>query len=150
MTFLSLLPTPAGFAVFLKHGSKISTIYIDPSVGVALPYLSGKTPNPRPLTHDMVHDMMQAFGITLRNACITALQDGVFLARIILEMKNEIGTRKIVELDVRCSDAMALALRLRKPLCIVPEIWDGLEDLSAYYEELKTDGDIHNMIDLQP
>lgn len=145
---LSALPTPAGFAVFLKNGKKIGTIYVDPSIGLALPALAKGNANPRPFTHDLIHDMMSGMGITLRNACITSVKNGIFHARIIMQMENEVSGLKIIELDARSSDAMALTLRLSEPLYINRDVWDGLEDLSTHYDLLKSDSENNNLLDL--
>lgn len=145
---LSVLPTPAGFAVFMERGPKIATIYIDPSIGLVLPSLKDGYDNLRPLTHHLIRDMMSGFGIRLRNACITSVRDGVFHARLVMEMTNQVSDRQIAELDVRSSDAMALCLMQDIPLQMAAEVWGGLADVTGHYRALAADCETNNMLHL--
>lgn len=147
---LSILPTPAGFAVFMKGEGKITVIYIDPTVGVALPPLASGYANPRPMTHDLIAELMEGFGISLKAICIHSLEDGVFKARLVLQMENEVSELKIVELDARSSDAMALSLKFSLPLYVAQAVWSQLDDVSPHYKKLKNDpeGQGQNMLDL--
>lgn len=145
---LSVLPTPAGFAVFMEHGPKIATIYIDPSIGLVLPSLKGCRPNPRPLTHHMIGDMMTGFGIRMRNACITSVRDGVFHARLVMEMTNQVSDMQLTELDVRSSDAMAMCLMTGIPLRMASEVWESLADVTGHYHTLASDSETNNMLSL--
>lgn len=66
---------------------------------------------PRPLTHDMMVNMMATFGITLTEVEIRKLPNGVFAAD--LHLLHE-GERRVV--DSRSSDAIALAIRVGAPI----------------------------------
>lgn len=63
---------------------------------------------PRPLTHDLLKDLLQAVGSNLEQVEISEMKDGVFYA--ILKLANGI------ELSARPSDAIALALRTGSPI----------------------------------
>lgn len=67
----------------------------------------GLTP-PRPLTHDLMKEILGAAGLTLASVKITALHDGVFYADLVLSSG--------VEVSARPSDAIALALRTGSPI----------------------------------
>ena len=113
---IALLPTQAGCAVFLGDGTKAIVFYIDPAVGASInTVLSGQTV-PRPLTHDLFLHMMQAFGATISRAVIVRVEQEIYYARLILEAANEVMERKIVELDARPSDCLALAVRCGAPI----------------------------------
>ena len=134
---IALLPTQAGCAVFLGDGGKAIVFYIDPSVGAAInASLSGQKP-PRPLTHDLFVQAMEAFGANISRAIIVRMDQEIYYARLILEAQNEIMERKIVELDARPSDCLALAVRSGAPVYVVRELWDRLEDMSPVLQEMR-------------
>ena len=137
---IALLPTQAGCAVFLGDGTKAIVFYIDPAVGVSInTVLSGQTV-PRPLTHDLFLLALKAFGATVSRAVILRMENEIYYARLILEAQNEIMERKIVELDARPSDCLALAVRCGAPLYVVRALWDSLEDMSSVLEEMRKQG----------
>lgn len=74
----------------------------------------------RPLTHDLIKNMLEVFDIGLREVVISNLIDGVFHARLICEQNN-----KTVEIDSRTSDALALAVRFKCPIYTYEFILDG-------------------------
>jgi len=63
---------------------------------------------PRPLTHDLLRDILAALGVTLDEVRITALEDGVFYALLVFSNGAEVSARP--------SDAIALALRVDAPI----------------------------------
>ena len=65
----------------------------------------------RPLTHDLFKSLAKAFTIEIKEVLIYNLVDGIFFAKLIC--KNE---DKIVEIDARTSDAIALAVRFECPI----------------------------------
>lgn len=137
---VALLPTPAGCAVFLGDGKKVIVFYIDISIGAAInASMAGQTP-PRPLTHDLFLSAMEGFGAKLSRAVIVAVEEEVYYARLILEAENEIMERKIVELDARPSDCIALAVRAKCPIYAVKNLWESLQDMSAVLEEMRNKG----------
>ncbi|MBN8457666.1 MAG: bifunctional nuclease family protein [Verrucomicrobia bacterium] len=138
---VALMPTQAGCAVFLGDGSKVIVFYIDPAVGVSInTVLSGQAP-PRPLTHDLFQSALEAFGGKVARAVIVRMEKEIYFARLIIEAQNEIMERKIVELDARPSDCIALSVRNGAPLYVVRELWDRLEDMSQTLEMMRKQGE---------
>ncbi|MDP3849675.1 MAG: bifunctional nuclease family protein [Luteolibacter sp.] len=134
---IALLPTQAGCAVFLGDGTKAIVFYIDPGVGASInASLSGQLP-PRPLTHDLYLLTLEAFGAKVSRAVIVSMADEVYFARLILEAENEIMERKIIELDARPSDCLAVVVRCGAPLYVVRELWESLEDMSSVLAEMR-------------
>jgi hypothetical protein len=134
---IALLPTQAGCAVFLGDGGKAIVFYIDPAVGASInASLSGQTP-PRPLTHDLYLLTLQAFGAKVSRAVIVSMEQEVYFARLILEAENEIMQRKIIELDARPSDCLAIVVRCGAPFYVVKSLWDSLEDMSGVLAEMR-------------
>jgi bifunctional DNase/RNase len=137
---IALLPTQVGCAVFLGDGKKCIVFYIDPGVGAAInASLSGQTP-PRPLTHDLYLQTLEAFGAKISRAVIVRMEQEIYYARLILTAENEIMERKIVELDARPSDCLALAVRCEAPVYVVRELWESLEDMSPVLSEMRGAG----------
>jgi bifunctional DNase/RNase len=64
----------------------------------------------------------------------------VYYARLIIEAENEIMERKIVEIDARPSDCLALCARTGAPVYVVAELWEKLDDMSAILEEMRRKG----------
>jgi bifunctional DNase/RNase len=93
--------------------------------GVAIGYAARSAATPRPLTHELVTRLLQAFGLTLEVVRLTGCRGGTFLAEIVVS--GSAGTRVI---DCRPSDAIALALRqpVAVPIVAAPEL---LEEAGA-------------------
>ena len=138
---IALLPTNSGCAVFLGDGSKIIVIFIDPAIGMSInSVLSGQVSS-RPLTHDLFAQTLMAFGARMTRAVIMRMENDVYYARMILEAENEVMERKIVELDARPSDCIALAVRSEAPIYVSKELWDNLPDVSEELEEMRKQAD---------
>lgn len=134
---IALFPTQAGCAVFLGDGKKAIVFYIDPGIGASInSSLSGTSPQ-RPLTHDLFLLTLQTFGAKVSRAVIVRMENEIYYARLILEAENEIMERKIVELDARPSDCLALVVRCGAPIYVVRELWDALEDMSGVLREMR-------------
>lgn len=137
---VALLPTQAGCAVFLGDGSKAIVFYIDPAVGASInASMAGQSP-PRPMTHDLFLLALESLGAEVRRVVIVSVEEDIYYARLIFEAQNEIMERKIVELDARPSDCLALAVRCGAPVFVVREVWDALPDMASVLEEMREKG----------
>lgn len=138
---VALLPTPAGCAVFLSDGQKVIVFYIDPAIGASINAVLSETSSLRPLSHDLFSQVLEAFGAEVLHATIVRYEGEVFYARLVIKAENEIMEKKIVELDARPSDCLALALRDEAPVFVVQEVWDSLEDMNETLESLRNQDD---------
>lgn len=136
----AVLPTSGGCAVFLGNARKIFVIYIDHSVGLAITLAMRQEPKERPQTHDLIGSIMAGLGAKVQRVVINHFKDGVYYARLILEAENELHARKILELDARPSDSIALAVQGKAPIYITREVWDGVEDMTAMYQKMESQG----------
>lgn len=130
-----VLPTSTGCAVFLGCPQKTFVIYVDPSIGNAISMALNQVKKERPLTHDLIHNIFTGLEVELERVIINDVQDGTFFARIFLSMKNELGT-KILELDARPSDSIVLALQASKPIHVLKQVIDSVEDMTELLERI--------------
>ncbi len=131
-----IIPVNKGMAVFLQAGKKLFVIQVDMGMGIAMGLsLMGKK-HDRPLTHDLMGSLMLGFGIEMTHCVIVDMREETYHARLNLLQKNELG-KKMVELDARPSDCLVLSIMLEKPIYILPELLEVLEDVRPLYEELK-------------
>jgi len=133
---IALMPTQAGCAVFLGDGEKVILFYIDPGVGLSINAAMSGQKMPRPLSHDLYMLTLQAFGAEVSRVVINRVDGDVFYARLILEARNEIMERKIIELDARPSDCLAIAARAECPIYVIPEVWEKLEDMKSLLDQM--------------
>lgn len=79
---------------------------------------------PRPMTHDLLKNIILSFNSTVKEICINDLNEGTFFARIRYENNGE-----NLELDARPSDAIALAIRFGAPILVESAVLDeaGIE-----------------------
>jgi bifunctional DNase/RNase len=130
-----LMPTANGCAVFLGNDEKTFVIYVDPSVGSAISMTINGVKKERPLTHDLIGNLLIGFEITLERVIINDVNDGTYFARVILHMQNELG-RKLLELDARPSDSIVLALQQKRSIYVARKVFDLVEDMSEILERV--------------
>jgi hypothetical protein len=73
---------------------------------------------PRPMTHDLLRNLIIQLGVQVERVVVTRLQDNTFFAEI--EMRSSDGN--LMRLDSRPSDAIALALRADCPIYVDMEV----------------------------
>src|SRR3954452_5660524 len=73
---------------------------------------------PRPMTHDLVRNLIVELGVRVERVVVTSLRDNTFFA--VIEMRMSDGNRMV--LDSRPSDAIALALRADCPIYVDAEV----------------------------
>ena len=73
----------------------------------------------RPLTHDLLRNMMTSFQIHLMEVLIHRIHEGIFYAKLICQSPSE-----VIEIDSRTSDALALAVRFDAPIFTFESILD--------------------------
>lgn len=137
---IALVPGQDGCAVFLGDGKKEIVFYIEPSIGASInAVLSGAVP-PRPLTHDLFTQTLAVFGGEVTQMVIVGVEGDIFFSRLMIEAENEIMEKKIVEIDARPSDAIAMAVRVRAPIYVLKEVWEGLTDMSSLLRKIREEG----------
>src|SRR4051812_6148349 len=133
----TVLPFNAGRAVFLGNDEKVFVIYVDESVGAAITMFINDTPKERPLTHDLIGHLMAALGAKVERVIINDLKSETYFARLIISAENELFEKKIVELDGRPSDCIALAIQQKAPIYVSKDVWDEVEDRSDVLRQIE-------------
>jgi uncharacterized protein len=73
----------------------------------------------RPVTHDLLKNVVEEMGGKISHVLVKELSDGVFHARLFVDMAGE-----LLEIDCRPSDAIALAVRVKVPIFIAESVMD--------------------------
>ncbi len=104
-----------------RDGGRYLPIWIGAAEATAIAFAQQGVQPPRPMTHDLMRDLLAALGRTLAEVRITELSDGVFYALLVLDGG--------VEVSARPSDAIALALRTDTPVVSSEDVLDeaGIE-----------------------
>lgn len=137
----AVLPTNAGSAVFIGNAEKTFVIYVERSVGESISMFIQGTGKPRPLTHDLMGQVLKALGATVERVVINDLKDGVYYARMIISAENEVQQRKIMELDGRPSDCVAMAMQQKAPVFVTRAVWGEVEDMSSILSSMNAQGE---------
>ncbi|MDE1171639.1 MAG: bifunctional nuclease family protein [Verrucomicrobium sp.] len=125
-----------GVAILLGNTEKVFVITVDAYVGRAIAMSLRGEKNERPLTHELIGLIFEAFSISLDRVIINDLRSNTYFARLILHAENEVH-KKIIEIDARPSDCLALALASQRPILVSREVWDEVEDASELLEKMK-------------
>ncbi len=102
---------------------RVLPIWIGPVEATAIAFAQQGVVTPRPMTHDLIRDLLEMLGITVERVTITELRDRTFYAEIQMRAGETVHT-----LSSRPSDAIALAVRLGTPIFANEEV---LEDASV-------------------
>ena len=105
--------------VLLKDGSerRALPIYIGQDQARAIMSALERQKPPRPLTHDLLVNVLVALNMDLEKIVIHSLQDNTFYAILCLRRGEETQ-----DIDCRPSDAIAIALRLERPIWVMEEV----------------------------
>ncbi len=130
-----VLPTTNGCAVFVGNDEKVFVIYVDHSVGAAITMFMHGTPKERPLTHDLIGHIFTGLGVRVDRVIINDLKNSTYFARLILHTENELG-KKILEIDSRPSDCIALAVQQKSPIYVAGKVFTAVEDMSEVLKRM--------------
>lgn len=111
-----------GYALLLKEidGDRRIPIIIGHFEAQSIAFeLEGLKP-PRPLTHDLLRNIIEALSYKVDNVIINELRDATFFAKIIFD------SDEIDPVDARPSDAIALALKFNASIFVAKEVMDEI------------------------
>jgi hypothetical protein len=132
--FDQLLLSNMGFVILLKDEERDRTlpIFIGTVEARAIILHVNKIEVPRPLTHDLLKNILEQMECRVNRVEVSELKDGTFYARLVLEQD---GIE--MPIDSRPSDAIALALRFGAPIFVAEEVMDEAAHTSGEFEAAK-------------
>ena len=102
-----------------KDGQKVLPIWVGIFEANAIALQIENVAPPRPMTHDLLKNLIIEFGATLKRVVVSDLKDNTFYAYLELEHNGQ-----PLLVDARPSDAIALSLRTRTPVFVHPRVLD--------------------------
>lgn len=93
-----------------------------------------KVSTPRPMTHDLLRNVLLGFDATVVKIVVTELKDDTFYAVIWLDRGGE-----VISIDSRPSDALALALRMDCPIYVEDEVLKSSRQATSVNEQVNSE-----------
>jgi len=103
-----------------KEGQKVLPIWVGIFEANAIALQIENIATPRPMTHDLLRNVIQDLKAAVQKIVVCDLQENTFYALIYLTVNGE-----TVAVDARPSDAIALALRTRAPIFVEESVIDN-------------------------
>jgi bifunctional DNase/RNase len=116
------------------EGDSVLPIWVGVYEANAIALEIEKVTTPRPMTHDLLKNMLTGFGASVSKIVVTELKDDTFYAVIWAERDGE-----VISIDSRPSDALALALRVDCPIYVDDEVLRVSKVVTAASERLSSE-----------
>jgi bifunctional DNase/RNase len=94
-----------------KDGSRVLPIWIGPAEASAIAMELQGVKAARPMTHDLLKQVIVGLGGELRRIVISAVRENTYFAELLIQREDH-----VFQVDARPSDSIALALRLNAPI----------------------------------
>ncbi len=126
--------------VLLRARDEVIPIFVSSDQAQSMQLAIEGEPFERPLTHDLMVEMIAEFGAAIDRVRIDDLADGTFYAKI--DTEQYLGDRrKEMVFDARPSDGIAISLRVDCPLIVSDEVVDEAGQPPEAFEEAAEEGD---------
>lgn len=99
------------------EGERILPIWIGPAEAAAIRRILSEDSFPRPLTHDLLHLIVEGLKAKITRVVISDLRENTFFASVFVERDSE-----VLSVDARPSDSIAVALRAKAPIYVNEEL----------------------------
>ncbi len=103
-----------------QEGQRVLPIWVGIFEANAIALQMENIATPRPMTHDLLRNIIQDLSGTVRKVVVSDLKDNTFYALIYVETPVE-----TIAIDARPSDAIALALRAQAPIFVEESVIDN-------------------------
>jgi len=132
---LGVVPTESGHTVLLANVSsgKFIPMGVGSAEALSIHMRLSEKKFERPLTHDLLESMMKEMGGELVRVQVDSLKEGVFFGTLVVKKNG-----KLKRIDARPSDAIALALGVKKPIFVNTEVF---AEASIDLEGMPTDSE---------
>jgi bifunctional DNase/RNase len=133
------MPSSSPIALLREVGGekRILPIFIGAPEATAIAFALEEVVTPRPMTHDLMRDVLDDLGVSLEKIVVTELREGVFHAQLELNGRDGVHT-----ISSRPSDALALAARTGSPIYAAEEVLDE----AAYPEEREDEPEVQEEV----
>ena len=136
----AMAATSGGYAVFLGNEDKVFVMFVDQSIGTAITMFMQGTKKERPLTHDLLANILRALGAKIERVIVNDFKRGTYFARLVLSAENESQEKKIIEIDARPSDCIAMATAQHAPIYVSLDVWNEVEDMTEALRKMQEEG----------
>ncbi len=122
LVFDPLTNTPI---IILKDmaGEKSLPIWVGYPEATAIALQMETVVTPRPMTHDLIKNLLIGINVDVNHICVNDLKDNTFYA--VISINTDKG---VIEVDSRPSDAIAVALRLEAPIYVTSKVLESAKD----------------------
>jgi bifunctional DNase/RNase len=122
----------AGFVVLLRgiDDPRTLPVFIGPAEAQAIAIKIDDLKVPRPLTHDLLRNVLESLEWRVSRIEVHDLVDNTFYGRLVLESAG-----RTVEVDSRPSDAIALAMRCGAPMYVSPTVMEQAASVEGHAAE---------------
>jgi uncharacterized protein len=117
-----------------SEGQKVLPIWVGIYEANAIALQIENVSTPRPMTHDLLKNVINDLKASVRKIVVSDLKDNTFYALIYLDVNGD-----TVAIDARPSDAIALALRARAPIFVEESVIDNAKPFDPSGEKPDTD-----------
>lgn len=119
MTVLRVVPTPHGNAILLEHEAepKLVVIFVGGTEALSIELRRDRQRYPRPLTHDLLDTLVGRLGGEIVKVHVDDLKGNAFVGRVFVRQNG-----RIIDVDARPSDAIALALGNHAPIYVARKV----------------------------
>ena len=93
-----------------------------------------KISTPRPMTHDLIKNILGGLGANVQQVVVNELKDNTFFAVIEISVNGN-----VVNIDARPSDAIALALRVNAPIFVTEKVVTKAKSIEVSEEKEESD-----------
>ena len=135
---LTLDPLTNTALVILRdlEGTKALPIWIGPQEANAIVLEIEQVPTPRPMTHDLIKNILEGMNATVVRVVVNDLKESTFYATIFLAVDGQ-----EVRIDARPSDAIAVALRVKAPIYVTLDVIERAGSIDVSDQGLAEDSD---------
>lgn len=111
--------------VLLQAGDRVLPISVGPFEAAAISFgVRGQKPL-RPMTHDLVLNILAGLRGTLKSVTVYKFEEGTFFAYLTVEQVDAAGqVEQVLRIDTRPSDGIAIAVRMQCPIYAAEEVMD--------------------------
>lgn len=113
----------------LGHEELLLPMVIGLAEAASISKALGQTDLPRPVSHDLLAEILEISGAELAQVEVLELRDGTYFAALVLELVDG----RVERVDSRPSDAIALALRTGAPILVSEHLlWEDANDAQGF------------------